>query len=91
MKHIYHQLICNLLLGKSYPELDRIIDLVDFAPPRGHRKYFHDPFTAALIGYAMYGKEGALAGLLHVLLDEVDRQRLIAKHRKARNEKKKKK
>lgn len=86
MKHKYHRMICKLLLKKSYPELDRLIDLVGIVPVRGHRKYLHDPVKAAMLGYALYGEKGMLAGLLHVLLDEIDREKFI-KNKKAKNRK----
>jgi hypothetical protein len=58
----------KLVLGKSYPEVHRVLDLLPMALGLRH-KAFHDPVSALIIGSALDGPEGALSALLHIYLD----------------------
>lgn len=70
-KHKKHQYIAKLILGKSYPEVDRIIDFPYRLFGRKHRRFFHNRDEAILLGtIASSDSKGGLAGLLHILTDE---------------------
>src|SRR6267143_257018 len=68
-----HRWITKRALGKSYDNVHATIDLPFFWLGRSHRKLFHSYGEAMLIGAMVTRGDplGAVAGLLHVLTDEV--------------------
>lgn len=72
-KRKIHESVTKLLLGQSYTHVDEIIDFpVKFLGP-SHRKLFHTLPESFLLGLLMSGEiRGGLAGLLHVLTDNID-------------------
>ena len=68
-QHSVHRAFERAVLGRSYGDIDRAIDLVGIANVRGHRRYLHTPMEAFAVGYAMHGLKGGASGLLHILLD----------------------
>jgi hypothetical protein len=71
-RHSIHRAFERAVLGRSYGDVDRAIDLVGIASVRGHRRYLHTPAEAFAVGYAMHGLRGGASGLLHVLLDYIE-------------------
>ncbi len=65
-----HEKISRILLGKKYSEVHKIIDYPVKYLGRKHRILFHDILTASLIGFSIYGYNGALAGILHLITDK---------------------
>jgi hypothetical protein len=98
-----HEKIAKLLLGKSYPNVDIVIDLPSKFLGSSHRRIFHTPLEAALIGLFLSGDiRGAADGVLHILVDAVEssvnRELLkltetggIRKYQKKRKQKRRKK
>ena len=65
-----HEKIAKLLLGKSYPMVDRGLDWPVRLMGRGHRKVLHSVPEALVVGFVLGGGvRGAAAGVLHVLVD----------------------
>jgi hypothetical protein len=67
-EHKIHMQLDKLVLGKSYPEVHRALDLLPMKLGLYH-KLFHDESTAMMIGYLLDGPSGALSALLHIWLD----------------------
>ena len=67
--HELHRKIERLLLGSDFRDVHLALDMPAFLGVKGHRRFFHDPVSAALIGYALHGSRGALSALLHIALD----------------------
>ena len=67
-----HKWLTKKVLGKDYDTVHSMIDLPFHWLGRSHRKLFHSPLEAMLIGaWVTKGDpRGAVAGLLHVLTDE---------------------
>jgi hypothetical protein len=69
--HNLHRKVCKAILNEAYPDVDRLLDLPGLMGVRRHRRFLHDPLSAFMIGYALHGEKGALAGLTHITLDKV--------------------
>jgi hypothetical protein len=68
-----HEVISRLLLGQSYPNVDRGLDWPVKFMGRSHRKLFHTIPESIIIGLLLTGDvKGAMAGVLHVVTDTVD-------------------
>ena len=69
--HTVHRYYDRLVLGKSYDEVHRALDR-PYSVLRGqHRRLFHTPEEAYMIGVlASSGHGGGVAGLSHVWLDK---------------------
>jgi hypothetical protein len=71
-KHSTHKAVSKLVLGKSYPSVDKALDWpVRFLGP-SHRKMFHSYSEAFVVGIFTEGLEGGTAACIHVFLDQVD-------------------
>lgn len=77
--HSLHRKVCLWVLGETFRDVDRVLDLPGIAGVRRHRRFFHKPFEAWAIGYALHGEKGALAGLLHVVLDAACNDKVVRK------------
>jgi hypothetical protein len=66
-----HREITKILLGKDCIGTNRAIDYPVKFFGRGHRVLFHDPLSAAVIGYILDGYDGAAAGILHLAADKI--------------------
>lgn len=66
-----HERITELFLGEKFSNVHAAIDGPSSSLGPNHRRLFHDPETAALIGFEVAGRDGALAAVLHILTDEV--------------------
>lgn len=64
-----HKKISKILTGKSHGKTNEFIDYPFRILGRKHRILFHDPFSATLLGFLFEGSDGAVAGLLHVVVD----------------------
>jgi len=66
-----HNLINKLILGKSYDEVNRLIDFPYLWLKGKHRKYFHDikttPLTIALLER---DPMAGIAAMLHIAADD---------------------
>jgi hypothetical protein len=69
--HRLHRAVEKAILGESFSDIHRTLDLVGVVGMRGHRRWLHDPFSAFMVGYALHGQKGAMSGLLHITLDKV--------------------
>lgn len=71
-----HDLINKLILGKSYDEVNALIDWpYKIIGPR-HRKYFHDIKTTPLVIAAIArDPKAGLAAALHIFTDKLKMQR----------------
>lgn len=65
-----HEFVTEMLLGEKFSDVHAAIDGPSSSLGPGHRRVFHDPETAAWIGYEVAGEDGAMAALLHILTDE---------------------
>jgi len=66
-----HSFFDEAVLGRPFPRVHRAIDLPYLFLGRKHRKFFHDPLEAYLMGVlASDDSRGGFSGLLHVKLDE---------------------
>jgi len=65
-----HNLINKLILGKSYDEVNRLIDLPYLWLKGKHRKYFHDIKTTPL-AIALITKDpmAGIASIIHIAAD----------------------
>jgi len=66
-----HKKISKLLLGKNCRLTHEIIDYPVRFLGEKHRVLFHDPVSAAVIGYVTNGPEGVYSGLLHLAADRI--------------------
>jgi len=69
-RHSVHRAVEKLLLGSDFKDVHVALDMPAMLGVKGHRRFFHDPVSAALIGYALHGSGGALSALLHIALDQ---------------------
>ena len=68
-----HENVTKLLLGKSYPVVDMVLDWPVKLMGRSHRILFHSVPESFLIGLILTGEvRGAMAGVVHVITDTVD-------------------
>lgn len=75
--HKLHRAVCRFVLGKEYPEVDRMLDLPYVILGKKHREYFHDPVSAWIVGSLVAGEEGGYAALLHILLDNLCKDKKV--------------
>jgi len=66
-----HNILNKLILGKSYDDVNRLIDLPYLWLRGKHRKYFHDPKTTPfLIAMLKRDPKAGIATFLHIATDE---------------------
>ncbi len=69
--HRIHRYVSKLLLGDAFSEVHVAIDAPYRILGRKHRRLFHSPKEAFVVGYLSSTRPGAgLAGLLHSRLDQ---------------------
>jgi len=72
--HGTHKAICRLLIGQSYPDVDKFLDSTYPVNGRKHRQdWVHSVYGAML--YAIFNdwdEERFLAGLIHLMVDNLD-------------------
>jgi len=66
-----HREISKILLGKDCKKTNRTIDYPVKFFGKGHRILFHDPLSAAAIGYIFDGYDGTASGILHLIVDKI--------------------
>lgn len=72
-----HRAISKLVTGDEHPEVHRCIDWPYWFLGRRHRRLFHDPLSAGVLGAVVsmaYGKDpvsGALAAQAHIIQDHL--------------------
>lgn len=66
-----HRLISRIITGYDCDKTHAVIDLPFRYLGRGHRVLFHDPVSAALIGYLCDREQGAISGIAHIVTDYV--------------------
>jgi len=67
-----HEFVAKAILGKEYSEVNKILDWPSRYEGSAHRKHFHTLPEAALLGaIASLSFAGAVAGMLHVLVDSI--------------------
>jgi len=66
-----HVKVDRMLLKRPHPRVHRMLDLPHLWMGERHRRLFHDPLTAMMVGYAVDGPEGGLSALLHVMTDKL--------------------
>jgi len=67
-----HNLINKLILGKSYDNVNRLIDWPYKIVGPYHRKYFHDIKTTPIVIAAIAkDPKAGLAAALHILVDKL--------------------
>jgi hypothetical protein len=68
-----HGKISWALLGKSFPEVDMVLDFPSRFLGRSHRRVLHTLPEAFLVGLIVSGQaEGGISAAVHVLTDLVD-------------------
>jgi hypothetical protein len=65
-----HNLVNRLFLGKSYDEVNRLIDLPYLWLRGKHRKYFHNATTPICVALVTKDIKAGLAAALHIWLDK---------------------
>jgi len=69
--HRSHNYVDKLLFGRSYPRVHKAIDQPCFVLGRKHRRLFHTPEDAYIMGsLASSDQWGGLVGLTHIWLDK---------------------
>lgn len=78
--HELHRKLNKLVLGRSYDEINKLLDFPYCVYGSRHRKLFHDDKTVAMI-FALTGDiNKTMAAALHIALDKADsRNRMISK------------
>jgi hypothetical protein len=68
--HKVHRYVTRLFFGKSYSEVHKALDRAYVFAGRKHRRFFHEPLEAYVMGNvaSLDGKGGHVA-LLHIWLD----------------------
>lgn len=70
-----HKKISEFLLGDSCEATHAAIDEPVKKYGRGHRKLYHDPISASLIGLFEDGYKGVISAAVHIITDKcVDNQ-----------------
>ena len=64
-----HKKLSELLFGDSCEATHAAIDEPVKELGRGHRKLYHDPISAGLIGLVEDGYKGALSSTVHIITD----------------------
>ena len=68
-----HKKVCELILGKCFPEVDATLDAPVAFLGSSHRKVLHTVAEAAVVGLLVSGDaRGAAAGVIHVATDFLD-------------------
>jgi hypothetical protein len=68
-----HKDVSLIVLGKSFPEVDKVLDLPAKFMGASHRKVLHSIPEGVILGLLLTGDfDGAMAGALHVIVDVVD-------------------
>jgi len=75
-----HNTLNRMLFGRDFNQLNKVLDSAHKVLGTRHRIVFHHPVQAAIVGYSMYGEEGALAALLHSITDEATTRNKYLKH-----------
>jgi hypothetical protein len=65
-----HEKISKIILGEKYSKVHKAMDYPVKYLGKRHRILFHDILSASLIGFSIYGYNGALAGILHLIADK---------------------
>jgi hypothetical protein len=72
-KNRTHGKISKLLLGKSFPEVDKALDFSSRVLGRSQRRVLHTLPEAILVGLIVSGQaKGCVSGAVHVIVDMVD-------------------
>lgn len=67
-----HNYVNRLIFGKPFPEVNRAIDSAYLFAGRGHRRFFHKPEEAFIMGnLATLDYRGGQVGLFHAWLDKM--------------------
>jgi|YelNatPaOPRAMG01_1025707.scaffolds.fasta_scaffold293064_2 hypothetical protein len=69
--HNLHRKVEQAILGETFSDVHRLLDLPGLMGVKRHRRFLHSPVEAFMVGYALHGEKGALSGLLHITLDKV--------------------
>lgn len=64
-----HKKISEILLGNACEDTHAAIDEPVKRYGSGHRRFYHDPLSAFLIGISKDGYKGAISGLIHITTD----------------------
>ncbi len=64
-----HKKISEFIVGTPCEETHAYIDGPVKELGYGHRKLYHDPMSAGLIGVFKNGYRGAISGILHIITD----------------------
>jgi len=65
-----HRKLSKFLLGDDCNATHAAIDYPFRFIGRGHRRLFHDPLSAAIIGYVMDSYKGVASAELHLMADK---------------------
>lgn len=65
-----HKKLSELILGESCEKTHEAIDKPVKEMGRGHRKLYHDPISASLIGLFENGCKGAISAAMHIVTDK---------------------
>jgi len=64
-----HELISRILVGNDCTSTHKIIDMPYKIYQSRHRKLFHDPLSAIVLGFLTNGYDGIVASLSHITAD----------------------
>lgn len=65
-----HKKLSELILGDPCEETHAAIDEPVKEMGRAHRKLYHDPVSAGLIGFFENGYKGAISAAMHIMTDK---------------------
>ena len=74
-----HEKFSKLLVGYSCKRTHKLLDYPVRFLGKKHRKLFHDPISALVIGFLSDGLNGSLSALSHIILDEAYSKNKILK------------
>lgn len=69
MKHKDHRAICEAILGKSFPAVDRWMDAPAYRYGPGHRRFRHDARAVVLMALREGDAKAGAAALIHEACD----------------------
>jgi len=72
-----HKAVDKFVFGRAFPKVHVELDRPAYVLGKKHRMLLHDPISAMLIGRSVAGEKGATVALLHVVVDELCKDKRV--------------